>query len=354
MSLQHALTGQKTKHIALYIYMVSYELPLVSVIIASYNHAAYVTTAVTSVLEQDLGDIEVIVIDDGSDDGTPDLVEQIKDPRLSLVRLDQNRRVHPRNLGLRLSRGRYVAFQNSDDEWVPGKLNAQIKLMEKQRNIVACFTAIEIIGGDGKPLTGSFADGQFTTENRDNAAWLRRFFDVGNCLCLPSAVVRRSDINAIGRFRPSLIQLSDLDLWVRLAAIGGFHILNSPLTRMRIIPDMNLSRPAPANIRRIQIEYGEVLWRYTENPVRNQVSRAFRDVIPKQARSLPTQLAGLALHALRLGDSIHRMFADRLLSHLLDDNDVRDEVITIYGTQIVHEFIKRRGELEVSVKVEEQ
>jgi len=68
--------------------MVSNEPPLVVVVIASYNHAAYVVTAVTSVLEQDFGDMEVIVIDDGSDDGTPDLVERIKDPRLSLVRLE--------------------------------------------------------------------------------------------------------------------------------------------------------------------------------------------------------------------------------------------------------------------------
>lgn len=153
--------------------MVSYEPPLVSVIIASYDHAAYVVSAVTSVLEQDLKDIEVIVIDDGSDDGTPDFVEQIKDHRLSLVRLDQNRRVHPRNLGLRLSRGRYVAFQNSDGEWVPGKLNAQIKQLEKQRNLAACFIGIEIIDGDSKQLTGSFVNGQFATENRENTAWLR-------------------------------------------------------------------------------------------------------------------------------------------------------------------------------------
>ena len=67
------------------------EPPLVSVIVASYNHAAFVMTAVLSVLEQDYGDIEVVVVDDGSDDGTPDFVESIKDPRVNLVRLEQNR-----------------------------------------------------------------------------------------------------------------------------------------------------------------------------------------------------------------------------------------------------------------------
>ena len=321
--------------------------PLVSVIVASYNHAAFVVAAVRSVLEQDYRDIEVIVVDDGSDDGTPDFVEGIKDPRVSLVRLEQNRRAHPRKIGLRLSRGSYIAFQNSDDEWTSGKLSAQIKVLEQHRNVVACFTGIEIIDEDGKQLSDPFANGLFATENRKNTVWLRRFFDAGNCLCLPSAVVRRSAINAVGHFRPSLVQLSDLDLWVRLAAIGDFHILDSHLTRMRVIPGKNVSRPSAANFKRLHIEYGEVLWRYTEHPVCDQISKAFSDIIPKKAKSVPTRLAGLALHAWRLGGPCHCMFADRVLARLFDDEAVREEVVAVYGTKIVHEFIKRRGEFEV-------
>jgi glycosyltransferase involved in cell wall biosynthesis len=326
------------------------ESPLVSVIIASYNHAPYIVTAVTSVLEQDLHDLEVIVIDDGSDDGTPDLVEKIDDPRLSLVRLNQNRRIHPRNLGLRLSRGRYVAFQNSDDEWLPDKLSAQIKVLEKNRNVVACFTDVEIIDFNGDKLSDSFAEGVFVTKNRKNTAWLRKFFDTGNCLCLPSAVARRSDVTGVGQFRASLVQLSDLDLWVRLAAIGDYKILDTRLTRMRIVPDKNLSRPSPANSRRSQVEYREVLWRYTERPVRNHIDKVFNDVIPRKARSIPAQLAGLALYALKKGDPSHVMFADRVLSDLIDDYDSREEIVSIFGTEIVHEFINKRGELETTVK----
>ncbi|MFC1981253.1 glycosyltransferase family 2 protein [Chloroflexota bacterium] len=321
--------------------------PLVSVIVASYNHAAFVMTAVRSVLEQDYGDIEVLVIDDGSCDGTPDIVESIKDPRVRLVRLEQNRRVHSRNAGLRTSRGSYIAFQNSDDEWASGKLNAQINVLERHKNVVACFTGVEIVDEDGKQLSDSFAHGIFSTENRENTVWLRRFFDAGNCLCLSSVVVRRSAINAVGHFRPSLVQLSDLDLWVRLAGIGDFHIIDSHLTRMRIIHDKNVSRPTSANSKRSQIEYGEVLWRYTEHPICDQIYKAFSDVIPKSAKSIHTRLAGLALYAWRLGDPCHCMFADRVLAWLLDDDAVREEVVALYGTKVVHEFIMRRGELKV-------
>jgi glycosyltransferase involved in cell wall biosynthesis len=326
------------------------ESPLISIIIASYNHAPYVVTAVTSVLQQDLTDIEVIVVDDGSDDGTPDIVEKIKDTRLSLIRLNQNRRIHPRNLGLRLSSGRYIAFQNSDDEWLPDKLSAQIKVLEKNRNVVACFTGVKLIDENGKQLSGSFAEGAFTTNNRKNTAWLRYFFDAGNCLCLPSAIVRRSDINSVGQFRSSLIQLSDLDLWVRLAAVGDFHIIDTRLTRMRIIPDKNLSRPAPSNSRRSQIEYSEVLSRYTERPVINHIDKIFNDVIPRKARSTYTQMAGLALYAMKKGNPSHVIFADKVLSGLIDNYDAREEIVNLYGAEIVQDFIKKRGEIDINIR----
>ncbi len=327
------------------------KMPLVSVIIASYNHAAFVSTAVTSVLEQYPGDIEVIVVDDGSNDGTPDVVAGIKDPRVQLIRLNQNRRVHPRNMGLQLARGRYVAFQNSDDEWASGKLLSQIEVLESNRKIVACFTGVEIIDEKGKQSKGTWANGLFSTENRTNVAWLRYFFDSGNCLCLPSAVIRLDEIRMVGGFRGSLIQLSDLDLWVRLAAIGDFHVIDKGVTRVRIIPGNNVSRHSPSGQRRSRMEYCEVLWRYTEHPVLSHVSQTFVDVLPVGGvHSISSQLAGLALHALALGDTAHRIFADRVLARLLDDCETREKVVTAYGTGIVHDFIKNRGELEVITK----
>ena len=89
--------------------------PLISIILPSYNHANFVADAVDSVLNQTVRNIELIVVDDGSSDGTPDIVEKIHDPRLQLIRLKHNRLRHPRNLGLDLAKGQYIAFQNSDD-----------------------------------------------------------------------------------------------------------------------------------------------------------------------------------------------------------------------------------------------
>src|SRR5262245_45660701 len=98
------------------------QTPLVSVVLPSFNHAPFVDQAVRSVLAQTIADLDLIVVDDGSTDDTADVVASVADPRLTLIRLPVNRARHSRNLGIHRARGRYVAFQNSDDVWLPGKL----------------------------------------------------------------------------------------------------------------------------------------------------------------------------------------------------------------------------------------
>src|SRR5574340_224238 len=209
--------------------------PLVSVILPSYNHVRFIRRAVESVLDQDVRDLELIVVDDGSVDGTPDVVDEIKDPRVQLVRLSANRLRHPRNLALGLATGMYVAFQNSDDVWLAGKLRKQLEMLEQDTNTLVCFTDVQVIDEEGATLFASWANGLFVTENRNNMAWLRRFFERGNCLCCTSAVVRHDGLQKVGGFRGSLIQLSDFDLWVRLAAIGQFEIIPEQLTCFRVV-----------------------------------------------------------------------------------------------------------------------
>jgi glycosyltransferase involved in cell wall biosynthesis len=320
--------------------------PLVSVVLASYNHAPFVTTAVRSVIEQGIDELEIIVVDDGSTDGTPDQVENIGDPRIRLIRLEENRRYSPRNLALGLATGRYVAIQNSDDEWKPGKLLSQLEFMDENTDVSACFTGVEIIDEGSNILQGSWADSLFTTENISQRSWLRRFFDRGNCLCISSAVLRRDQVEAVGRFRASLVQLMDLDLWIRLAGVGGFHIDPRPLTRFRVVGEQNFSTPSAAAMRRYVLEYADVLERYTQQPVYGLLREAFGDVIPDKARSKSTLLAGLALHAWSL-DPPHHLFADRVLKRILEDPAERESVVEAYGVQLVRDFIEKRGRIDV-------
>ena len=97
--------------------------PTFSVVIPLYNRAEIVTTTIRSVLEQDFGDFEIIVVDDGSKDDPEPVVRAIGDPRIRYVRQDNAGGGAARNLGIEEARGRYIAFLDSDDQFLPGKLS---------------------------------------------------------------------------------------------------------------------------------------------------------------------------------------------------------------------------------------
>jgi glycosyltransferase involved in cell wall biosynthesis len=319
--------------------------PLVSVIIASYNHVEFVGEAVNSVLRQSVSDLEVIVADDGSSDGTPDVVERIRDDRVRLVRLPENRRDHPRNVAIGLARGRYVAFQNSDDAWEGTKLETQLAALSSMPQAVACFTGVTVIDGTGAPVEGTWLNGPFKHEQYDRLGWLHRFFYHGNCLCMPSAVADRAAIERVGRFRASLVQVGDFDLWVRLAALGELVVLRDPLTRMRVLGERNASAPGAATARRSLIERAEALGRYVEPPVLDCLPDVFPGFIASDA-SRAVRMAALAIHAWSLAPA-HRLFADRVFARLLDDARAREEILTTFGVTPIRDFIARRGELTV-------
>lgn len=105
--------------------------PLVSVIIPTFNRAAQIKRAALSVLNQTEGDLELIVVDDGSTDGTLSVLAEIGDPRLRCERQDHGGACRARNKGVSLARGKYVAFHDSDDVWRPEKLRAQLRCLRE-------------------------------------------------------------------------------------------------------------------------------------------------------------------------------------------------------------------------------
>ena len=124
---------------------------MISVILPAYNREGTILRAVQSVLGQTYSDIELIVVDDGSTDGTGDIVTSIQDPRMKLLRTVTNQGAcAARNLGVAAARGDWVAFQDSDDAWYPGKLERQLQAASTWGADVV-FSAMRLVQENGKP-----------------------------------------------------------------------------------------------------------------------------------------------------------------------------------------------------------
>lgn len=129
----------------------SIPVPLVSVIIGTYNREQYIRECLDSVLAQTYRNMEVIVVDDASTDKTVNVVRRYGD-RVRLVVRNTNSGLPaiPRNQGVRLARGKYVAFLDSDDIWFPEKLTRQVEQLERHPEFVLSHTYCELIDKDGR------------------------------------------------------------------------------------------------------------------------------------------------------------------------------------------------------------
>jgi glycosyltransferase involved in cell wall biosynthesis len=140
--------------------------PFFSVVIPVYNRAAILETALRSVFEQTFQDFEIVVVDDGSSDDPCKVVDRIADPRIRFVRQENRGGAAARNLGIDEARGRYIAFLDSDDVFLPHHLQAMHDLLDGTTNTVA-YARILVDRGDGrvilKPKRGIRADEHMAT-----------------------------------------------------------------------------------------------------------------------------------------------------------------------------------------------
>jgi GT2 family glycosyltransferase len=191
----------------------------ISVIIPSYNRAHLLARAIESVLSQDLAPREIIVVDDGSSDDTRELMSS-RFPQCQYVH-QQNRGVSSaRNRGIKAASGEWLAFLDSDDEWLPGKLTAQSSLLENQPGHLLCHTE-EIWIRNGRRVNAM-------KKHRKSGGRIFR-----NCLPLcvisPSAaMIHRSLLTEVGTFDEALPVCEDYDLWLRICAQHPVAFVEEP------------------------------------------------------------------------------------------------------------------------------
>jgi glycosyltransferase involved in cell wall biosynthesis len=215
-------------------------VPPVSVVIPAYNRAATIRAAIESVLRQSYADFELIVVDDGSTDGTLDAAAAVEDPRLRLVAAPENLgAAGARNFGVEAARGAWIAFQDSDDEWLPGKLEAQMaRLAAPGAAYVGAYCGLLTLGGlDDRPgeriRLRYVPDPAVDRADGDILATLLR----GNVISTQTLVVRRDLFLELGRFDEATTPIEDWDFVLRLAARGPIAFVDAPLVHQRFSPN---------------------------------------------------------------------------------------------------------------------
>lgn len=204
--------------------------PIASVIVPAYNAEQYIAATLASILHQDLGEIEVIVVNDGSSDSTADVVRSIGDSRIQLINADHSGGPStPRNIGLRRARGQFLFLFDSDDIMLPGKLRHSLDAFSAAPNAGILFTNFEQIDATGHVLSEDFLATYETLyslpfQQVNSSARLISGSDLlvglakANFIGTSSVLLRRSAIEATGLFDPELKNGDDYDYWVRITS----------------------------------------------------------------------------------------------------------------------------------------
>jgi glycosyltransferase involved in cell wall biosynthesis len=204
-----------------------------SLIIATFNHARFLGAAIDSALAQTLGAVDVIVVDDGSTDDTPAVLARYAG-RVRVLRQTNRGLSSARNAGLAAARGIYVAFLDADDVMAPTKLAAQLEVLERSPAIgwTYCDVLMETVA------TGATtrASERFGYAARALDGWLFPELIHGNFIPAIAPLVRRTALEAAGRFDERLTALEDWDMWLRLSLIAQARYTPAVLVTYRIRP----------------------------------------------------------------------------------------------------------------------
>lgn len=201
--------------------------PLVSVVIPVFNAERYLAESVASALGQSRREIEVLIVDDGSTDGSRQIAQELAaDPRVRLLSGVNGGPARARNLGIRESRGEFVAFLDADDLWLPHKLDRQIPLFSENPSPDVVYSQRLTVDADGRTVEGyrpPVPSGRILDE-----MW------VDNFICMSSAVVRREVFDRVGLLDETLRMSEDFDFWLRTALHCEFRGVEEPLVKYRV------------------------------------------------------------------------------------------------------------------------
>ncbi|MBI5149413.1 MAG: glycosyltransferase family 2 protein [Candidatus Omnitrophica bacterium] len=203
----------------------------ISVIIPAYNSAEFIGKAVGSVLAQELLPDEIIVVDDGSDDGTGEVVQKLiagqgdKNPRIKYIRQANQGPAAARNTGIKNAAGDYIAFLDADDRWLPGRLKMQMKIFRDRPEAgLVCSGRFRINESTGQQTVDCI--GKTLSDDSYRDLWTK-----GNYVTTSSVLARKKCFDAVGGFDedPRVLGSEDAEMWLRVAEKFPILYVNEPL-----------------------------------------------------------------------------------------------------------------------------
>ncbi|MGD9644487.1 MAG: glycosyltransferase family 2 protein [Pirellulales bacterium] len=208
--------------------------PLVSVVVPVFNGADFLPAALDHVLGQTHRPLQVIVVDDGSTDGTADVLERYGE-QIEVLRQNNRGVGHARNAGIAAARGDYVAFLDQDDWWVPAKLARQVECFEQDAGVGLVHTGVEYFAEATHEFTSPLNPLARPELLQGNC--FRRLLEE-NHVRNSSVMVRRRLLAEAGACDQAISgnTVQDYDLWLRLARISRFVYIPEPLTVIRLHP----------------------------------------------------------------------------------------------------------------------
>ena len=272
--------------------------PLVSVLIANYNHEDTITETLQSVLNQTYKNMQIIVIDDGSTDESWNLINQFDDSRIEAFGLEKNKHVcAATNYGMTKIKGDYVARTDSDDIWYPNKIERQIQYMTMHKDCKVCFTWCDFIDENGVNIndveTNRVRLHEASFSSQEDA--IERFYFRGNCLAHSSVVMETEVMNTVGVYDVGYNQLHDFDYWIRIAKRYPIDVIKEKCMAVRRFlnqenRETNMSNMSESTETRVFNEYMELRAHYFEDMSDELFIKAFGKYFRKKGQLNPEQL----------------------------------------------------------------
>ena len=312
--------------------------PKISIVLSNFNGGDLLKHTIQSVIDQTFKDWELIFIDDCSTDHSREIMGSFRDERIKVTYFKKNQHMcYAFNYGISVSGGKYIARIDSDDTWLPDKLEKQYAFMEGHHDYGACFTWVNVVDEYDNILTESQSDrvDAFKAQNRDQYGWIRFLYFNGPCLCHPTVLMRKDVLDEVGVYNYSLVQLQDYDLWIRIVKKYPIYVITEKLANYRwFTTGENASAYTNTVITRSYFETAYVLSKYFDDLPDEVFIKAFgEDFVIKgstDARHLECEKMLLLIKP-AYGGNVQRIGGMRKFMDLLECNETREILLREYG-----------------------